>query len=98
MTRTQRVAIMEEQLDRAAPVVAALEKALADYRAVQPALEALADYMDGGLWLRDYVADEQGLLPKDMKRGVLAQDTLYELLCDEIRLRQEMQALCKPKR
>ena len=44
------------------------------------ALAALADYMDSGLWLADYTRDEQGLLPKDMKRGVLSQDGLYDLL------------------
>ncbi len=98
MTRQERVAFMEAQLDRAIPAVQALEKALEDYRAALPALESLAQYMDGGQWLRDYVADEQGLLPKDMKRGVLAQDTLFDLLCDEIRLRQDMKKLCKPEK
>ena len=36
--------------------------------------------MDSGLWLEDYAADERGELPAELKRGVLSQDGLYELL------------------
>ena len=32
------------------------------------------------LWKEDFEADEQGLIPKDMKRGVLSEDGLYDLL------------------
>lgn len=42
----------------------------------------LAAYCDSGQWLADYTADEQGHLPRWLKRGVLSQDGLYELLCD----------------
>ena len=31
-------------------------------------------------WQRDYEADERGLLPANLKRGVLGQDALYDLL------------------
>lgn len=44
------------------------------------ALEALTAYYQGGLWLRDYELDERGLLPTTLKRGVLGQDTVYDLL------------------
>ena len=43
-------------------------------------LRELARYMESGQWLLDYELDEAGLLPGDLKRGVLAQDTLYDLL------------------
>lgn len=42
--------------------------------------DALKEYMDSGLWLSDYEADERGELPPELKRGVLSQDGLYELL------------------
>lgn len=42
----------------------------------------LSDYLDSGLWLEDYQLDEEGLLPRDLKRGVLSQDGLYDLLTD----------------
>lgn len=43
-------------------------------------LTALDAYYTSGEWLEDYTADENGELPPDLKRGVLAQDALYDLL------------------
>ena len=48
--------------------------------AVQSKLETLRTYYESGLWIHDYECDERGELPADLKRGVLAQDTLYDLL------------------
>ena len=42
----------------------------------------LRDYYSGGQWLRDYEADERGELPADLKRGVLSQDGLWNLIED----------------
>ena len=47
-------------------------------------LRALERYQSSGLWLHDYQLDEQGLLPTDLKRGVLSEDGLYNLLCDTL--------------
>ena len=43
-------------------------------------LVCLTEYYEGGQWLKDYEADEQGLIPSEVKRGILAQDTLYDFL------------------
>lgn len=43
-------------------------------------LQLLIRYYESGQWLHDYELDEQGLLPPDLKRGVLAQDAVYDLL------------------
>lgn len=43
-------------------------------------LAALDAYYTSGEWLEDYEADERGELPPDLKRGVLSQDGLYDLL------------------
>ena len=43
-------------------------------------LDVLSDYMSSGLWKEDYEADERGEIPHDIKRGVLSQDGLYNLL------------------
>lgn len=40
----------------------------------------LLDYYFGGQWLLDYQADERGELPQNLKRGVLSQDGLWNLL------------------
>ena len=43
-------------------------------------LAALEAYYTSGQWREDYEADERGELPPDLKRGVLSQDGLYDLL------------------
>ena len=43
-------------------------------------LSILLDYYENGQWLRDYRLDEQGLLPSDLKRGILSEDGFYNYL------------------
>ena len=43
-------------------------------------LRLLGAYYTSGEWREDYEADERGELPPDLKRGVLSQDALYDLL------------------
>ena len=45
-------------------------------------LEALIAYYESGQWLSDYNADERGELPNDLKRGVLSEDGVYNLLSE----------------
>ena len=45
-------------------------------------IRALEAYLDSGRWLEDYERDERGELPEGLKRGVLSQDGLYNLLTD----------------
>ena len=43
-------------------------------------LQILLTYYAVGQWLADYRLDELGLLPPDLKRGVLSQDGVYNFL------------------
>ena len=43
-------------------------------------LKSLSDYYSSPAWKRDLAADEAGLLPEDMKRGILSEDGIYNLL------------------
>ena len=43
-------------------------------------LRLLEAYCASGAWREDYEADERGEFPPDLKRGVLSQDALYDLL------------------
>ena len=45
-------------------------------------LRLLDAYYTSGEWREDYEVDERGELPRDLKRGVLSQDALYDLLED----------------
>ena len=45
-------------------------------------LYELTSYYESGQWLQDFEADERGELPKDLKRGVLSEDGVYNLLSE----------------
>lgn len=49
---------------------------------IKQILDALIDYYDNGQWLNDFVLDEKGMIPTDLKRGVLSEDGVYNLLFD----------------
>ena len=54
---------------------------------LEKAVQELTTYLESGQWLADYESDEQGELPRDLKRGVLSQDGLYNLL-DELQIKK----------
>ncbi|MBE6866857.1 MAG: DUF4298 domain-containing protein [Ruminococcaceae bacterium] len=45
-------------------------------------LNNLLDYYENGLWLADYELDEKGMIPSDLKRGILSQDGFYDFLTE----------------
>ncbi len=87
----ERIKEMEEILDRASAVFAELEKNLSDLQSIQPDIQKLEEYYTGKDWKSDFRLDEQGKLPKDLKRGVLSEDAIYDLL----EKNREMQDLLK---
>ena len=71
---------MEACLDAAQQAVDRLEEALDAYEGARKGVKALFDYYGSGQWMRDYEADEAGRLPADLKRGVLSEDAVYNLI------------------
>lgn len=47
---------------------------------VKALAQVLSEYYSDGGWLCDFELDEQGALPSGLRRGVLAEDGVYELL------------------
>ena len=45
-------------------------------------LQRLSSYYEDGQWLNDYELDEKGYFPQCLKRGVLAQDSVYNFLTE----------------
>lgn len=80
----ERVRRMELCFDMLRKTMTENPRAFLDDDSVKAMLKELMLYYDGGQWLEDYKLDEAGLIPQDMKRGVLAEDSVYDLL-DEIR-------------
>lgn len=74
-----RVNRMEELFDFVADILHNTPSELQS-PSVRDAIRVLTDYYENGNWLYDYELDEQRVLPSDLKRGVLSQDGLYDLL------------------
>jgi hypothetical protein len=80
MEQIERIARMEQQLEMAAKAVHGLAAALDDYEAAQAALSELETYYGSKEWKEDFAADEVGRLPQELKRGVLSEDAIWNLL------------------
>ena len=77
-----RICQMEALFDALEGTFAADPDAARQDPRFQQLLACLTEYYEGGLWLQDYLLDEKGLLPRGLKRGVLAEDTIYNFLSE----------------
>jgi len=85
-----RIQQMERCLDRVSQAVMRLSAALDEYADVQDALRQLSDYYGSDAWKQDFAADSAGLLPPGLKRGVLSEDAVWNLLEDVSDLKERM--------
>jgi len=79
MNQIERIEHFEKIFDETSAAVDNLSDALEKYAAVQEKYFELMNYY-GENWRKDYEDDEAGKIPKDLKRGVLSQDGVYDLL------------------
>ena len=77
-----RIRLMERHLNRATAAVKRLEAAFDKWEDAQEAIAALEEYYGSDLWKQDLADDEAGRLPADLKRGVLSEDGIWNLLTD----------------
>jgi hypothetical protein len=76
----ERIQTMEQSFDMLQKAEGENPDTLRENAELLEMLRLLRRYYEGGQWLRDYELDEQGLLPRDLKRGVLSQDGVYDFL------------------
>lgn len=95
MEQIKRIKAMERSLDRASQAVMKLSAALDDYAAAQTDIRKLEKYYGSDEWRQDFADDEQGLLPQDLKRGVLSEDGIWNVLTDSRELNQRLHDLSK---
>ena len=77
-----RVQGMEELYDMLEAVYRENPEKLRKEPQLNMAMHHLYRYFQSGLWLQDYQRDERGEIPCGLKRGVLSEDGLYNLLND----------------
>lgn len=78
----ERIRRMEEIMDEVLQIVNENPEKIAGDIEIQKKIQILEDYLDSRQWMRDYACDERGELPAGLKRGILSEDTLYNLLSE----------------
>ena len=86
MEQIERIQYFESLLDKVAPVLENLEEALDAFDGIQDDVKELSAYYENDEWRDDFEADEAGKLPADLKRGVLSEDGIYDVLSDHYAL------------
>ena len=94
MEQLSRIIYMESLLDRCTQ---GLRSGLAP-ELFSDAIRELSDYYSSPLWRADFEADEAGMLPADLKRGVLSEDAVYDLLCSHSHLIKELKTIIEKNR
>ncbi len=82
MEQIERITQMEACLDASEQAIRKLSEALSAFEEVQTKYRQLSDYYGSDQWMQDYEDDEAGQLPKDLKRGVLSEDAVYDLITE----------------
>ena len=77
---TDRIKKLEMHFDTLLKAVNTNPAAILEDTSLREMLRILTQYYESGKWLHDYELDEHGLFPQNLKRGVLSQDSVYELL------------------
>lgn len=89
----ERVSQMEAALVRLNDAITTVEDALDIYEQMWDDYRALDSYYSGKAWWEDLEADNQGLLPEDLPRGVLSEDAVYDTLGNAEALRQRLREI-----
>lgn len=89
-TAISRITFMEDLFDKACKVLENASEDPDSFLAFQNDISKLEGYYSGRRWKADFKLDEEGKLPPDLKRGVLSEDGLYDLLEKNRELLAEM--------
>ncbi|MDO4621696.1 MAG: DUF4298 domain-containing protein [Eubacteriales bacterium] len=86
----KRITKMELTYNELAAQFTAAHREVKRLTELLPQLQELETYYENGDWQEDYDADQQGLIPGDLNRGILCEDTIYDLLTDRAELLSEL--------
>ena len=80
--RIQRIIKMERCFDKLLEAKTRTPELLHSSEKLREQIQMLNEYYQSGAWLQDYESDERGELPRNLKRGILSQDALYDLFSE----------------
>ena len=96
MDQLERIRAMEDILRRGEAALDRFEEVWENFAALQGPLKTLGAYYGSPEWFFDLEADEAGLLPDELPRGVLSEDGIYDLLTRNRELLEAMDNLLHP--
>ena len=82
MVQIDRIRYMEQLFDFALEAMKKRPMNQEVYTKAKEAIDILSEYYNSNQWKQDFADDESGLLPKELKRGVLSEDGIWNLLAD----------------
>ena len=80
MEQIERISYMEQLFEFISTTMKDSSVNHERYEEMQKAIAVLSDYYSSDEWKQDYTDDEAGRLPKDLKRSVLSEDGIWNLL------------------
>ena len=83
MQQTERIQYMEQLLDFVLEAQKGQDIDHDKKERIQEAIRILSEYYGSDEWKQDFADDEAGRLPKDLKRGVLSEDGIWNVLSSE---------------
>ena len=89
LLQVERIKWMEQRFNNA--LAAIKDESAASLKAIKEDVAELSKYYGSELWKLDYAADEAGKLPPDLKRGVLSEDGIWNLLSDYREIQKKKQ-------
>jgi hypothetical protein len=78
----ERITQMEHHFEKALAVIKDSTKTSKMLEELKENVAILDEYYGSELWKQDLADDEAGRFPKDLKRGVLSEDGIWNLLSD----------------
>ena len=80
LLQIERIKWMEHRFNKALATIK--DRSTDSLKAIKEDVAELSKYYGSELWKQDFAADEAGNLPPDLKRGVLSEDGIWNLLSD----------------
>ena len=80
LLQIERIKWMEQRFNNA--LAAIKDGATVSLKAIKEDFAELSKYYGSDLWKQDFATDEAGQLPPDLKRGVLSEDGIWNLLTE----------------
>ena len=89
LLQVERIKWMEQRFNNA--LAAIKDESAASLKTIKEDVAELSKYYGSELWKQDFAADEAGNLPPNLKRGVLSEDGIWNLLSDYREIQKKKQ-------